>query len=110
RVANDPDLIPRRDAGAEISQTLFHGLDDFDGVGARLPANLQQHLAAAVDVGDRVRVGFAVLDAGDVGHLDRVTVFFADHDVAEGAHVVHATARAQRHRLRPLIEPAAGDF
>ena len=55
-------------------------------------------------------VGFAVLDARDIGDPDRVAVLLADDDVVEFGDALDAAARAQRERLRALIDAAAGDF
>ena len=55
-----------------------------------------------------LRLGHAVFDAGDVAHLHRVAADLAQHDVAELVGRFDAAARAQRHRLRALIDAAAG--
>ena len=66
-------------------------------------AHLQQHGAGAVDVGDGLWIGFAVLDARHVADANRMTVLFADDDVVEfGRRVCDAPARPQR---RPTAAP-----
>ncbi len=92
----------------ELGEALLDVVGDFDGVGARLLADLQQHRGLAVDAGLRARLGHAVLDPRHVAKANRVAVDFAQHDVAETVDGLDAPARAQRHRLPALIHAAAG--
>ena len=111
RVADDAQRRSRAAAPpCSSSSRSLTAVDDLDGVGARLPADLQEHRAGAVDVGDGVGIGLAVFDARDVGDPDRVAVLLADDDVVELGDGLDAAARAQRDRLRPLIDAAAGDL
>ena len=84
--------------------------DDLDGVGARLPPDLEQHRRGAVDVGDRLGLGLAVFDARDVGDADRMAVLLAHDDVVELRDRLHPAAGAQRDRLRALVDASAGHF
>jgi len=64
----------------------------------------------AVDVGDRILIRFAVLDACDVANADGMAGHFAHHHIAEGA------TFATRPRVRsvidcgPCVDPATGRF
>jgi hypothetical protein len=95
---------------SQLAKTFEDRVDDFDGVRARLPADLQQHRAGAVHVRDRLGLGLAVLDLRDVRDADRVARLFPDDDVVEFGDGLHAAARAQRERLRALVHAAAWDL
>src|SRR5947199_326381 len=51
--------------------------------------------------------GMAVLDLRDIGDAEWMTRFLSNDDVVELGHGLHAAARAQRERLRALIDTAA---
>ena len=76
----------------QLGEPLLDVVDDLDGVGARLLADLQQHRGVAVDAGQRARLGHAVFDARDVAEPHRMAVDLAQHDVAEP---VDATRRGR---------------
>ena len=61
-VADDAQLVAGRQRLRGRLELFLDAVDDLDGVGARLPADVQQHRARAVDVRDRVGVGHAVFD------------------------------------------------
>ena len=110
-VAHDADVVARRQRRLQFARAAaLTSRHDLDGVGARLPADLQQHGAGAVDVGERLGIGLAVFDARDVADADRMAVLLADDDVAELGDGLNAAARAQRDRLRALIDAAAGNL
>ena len=109
-IADDAGVVAGRQRRPQLLEALLDGVDHFDGVGARLPADVEQHRARAVDVGDGVDVGFAVLDARDVADPHRMAVLLADHDVVELGDALDAAARPQRERLRALIDAAAGNL
>ena len=108
-VAHDAQLIAWRQRRLDVRQPLFDVVDDLDGVGAGLLADLQQHGRIAVDAGERPRLGHAVVHAPDVVDLYRVAVHLAQHQVAELLGRLDAAAGAHRDRLRALVDAAAGD-
>src|SRR6185503_18658654 len=65
-IAHEPDVIAGGQRRLHFFEPRLHLFDDLDRVGARLAAHLEQHRAGPVDVGDRLGLGFAVLDAGDL--------------------------------------------
>ena len=83
-IADDADVVAGRQRRPALpSSRSLTAVDDFDGVGARLPADLQQDRAVAVEVGDGLGLGLAVLDPRDVADADRMAVLLAHDDVVE---------------------------
>ena len=110
-VADDAQLSsPAGRIACEIREPLLDVVDDLDGVGARLLADLQQHRRLAVDAGHACAPRpCRPRRAPTSRHAHRVAVHLAQHDVAELARVLDAAAGAHRDRLRALVDAAAGD-
>ena len=81
-VAHDVHLPARGQLRAQLLDALLDAVDDLDGVGARLLADLQDHGGLAVDAGDGLGLGHAVLDPGHVADPHRVAAARGDRDVA----------------------------
>ena len=71
-------------------------LDDRHRVGARLPADLQDHGRHAVEAGEGALLFGAVLGATDVAHADGRTVSGGDDEVVELLGLGEAAHRPQR--------------
>ena len=82
-VADDRDAVARRHRRAQFLEAVLDVLDDLDGVGARLPPDVQHDRRRAVDAGQRAGVLHAVLDGGDVGHRDGMPLAHPDDDARE---------------------------
>src|ERR1043166_6270797 len=95
-VAHHADVVAGRERRLQIVQAPEHGIDDLDGVRARLPTDLQQHGARAVDVRDGIGVALAVLHLRDVGDPHRMPVLLADDHVVELRDGLHPAAPAAR--------------
>ena len=110
-VADDADLVAGRGERRDFGQPLPDGVDDLDGVRARLPADRQQDAGLAVQAGRRVRLGHAVFDRRDVAQEHRMAFALMDDDVAE---VRRPTATRPRVRsvmaVRALLDAAAGNL
>ncbi len=109
-VAHDARAVADRQASLEFLEARSNRANDLDGVGTRLTANLQEHRARAIDVGHRLRLGFAVFHARDVADSNGVPLLGANDDVAELGHVLDSPSRAERHRLLPLVHAPARNF
>ena len=107
-VAHDAQRVAGRQRRLQIGQALLDVVGDFHRVGARLLADLEQHRGHAVHAGLGGRLGHAVFHPRHVAQAHGMPGHFAQHHVAEGVHRLEAAARAQRHRLRALIEASAG--
>ena len=110
RVAHDPHRVAGRQRRFETRQSILDRANDFHGVGAGLPPDLQQHRADAVDVRERIGLRLAVLHARHVADANGMAFLLSNDDVGEFGDGLHATARAQRDRLRSLIDAAPGDL
>ena len=108
-VADDAELVARRQPGLHFGQPLLDVGGDLHGVGPRLLADLQQHRRLAVDAGLGGGLGHAVFDPGHVAQPHRVAAGLAQHHVAEAVDRRDPAAGAQGDRLRALVEAAAGD-
>jgi hypothetical protein len=98
------------DVGMAIADLRSHLFHDLDGVGSGLAADLEEDGTRAIDVGDGLGIGFAVLDARHVGNSDRVAVLLADDNLVELGDRLHPAAGPERDRLRSLIDAAAGNL
>src|SRR5262245_8599811 len=106
-IAHDAKPVARWQRAFELRQTRLDSVHNLDRVGPGLLADLQEHRGIAVDARDGLRVRHAVLDPGDVANLYRVSAGLADNDAPELVRRFHASSRAQRQRLRALVDAPA---
>src|SRR5262249_24677933 len=103
--AHDVDRVAGRQL--ELLDRLGHGVDDRDGVRARLLAHRQGDRRDAVAHGAGFPILLGVFEVGDVAHADAVVALLAHDDVTDLLGLGGAALEAQRHVLRPGLDRAA---
>ena len=110
QIAHHPDFVAGRREGRDLGQAFPDGVDDLDGIGARLTADGQHDAGLAVEVRRGLRFGHPVFDRRDVAQQHLMAVALADDDVAESLDRLHAPARPQGHRRGALFDAPAGNL
>ncbi len=110
KIPHDAQVVACRQRALNLRDTLLGVVRDLHGVGARLAPDVEQDRARAVECRDGVGVGHAVFDLRDIGQLHGVRLIRFDDDVVELLDGLHASPRAERNRLRPLIHASAWNF
>jgi hypothetical protein len=82
-VADDGELVARRQRGSNSFMRSHERVDDRDAVLARLLADRQHDRRLAGDAGGGLRLLLAVDDGADVAHQDRVALDAAHDDLLD---------------------------
>ena len=110
-VVADADLDVLRQLGLNPLQLVLDPIDDLDGVGARLLADLDADRRRAAEAGGAADFLDAVLDHADVGEGDDRSVgAVGDDDAVEVVDVLDAAHCPHRDVGRPGGELAAGNL
>src|SRR5205085_9611340 len=99
-IAHHLDAEVRRQAALNLAQALLNGINDFDGVGARLLAHLEHDSLLAVQSRDGAGFLDAVFNVTDVTHANRRGAEVGDNQVVEIFDALDASQRAQSQFLR----------
>ena len=94
---------------AERGQERLHGVDDLDGIGARLAAHLEIDRAVAVEPAGGFVALHAVDDLAEISEADGGAVAVGDDDAAEGLGVAQLAGGLERDGLVAAVEGAGGE-
>ncbi len=86
---------------------LFH---HFDGIGAGLPAHIENHGGLVFVVSEAAPLGHAVLGVADIANADRRAAHVLDDDVVELRNGFHASQRSHAHLDGTAHNASAGRF
>src|SRR5215470_4861324 len=109
-VARHADGEPPRQLFFDVLQLGADRVNDLDGVGPRLAADVEQDGRLAFDRGEGARLLNVVLDFAYVAEPDRRTRHVLDDDVAELGGGVDAPHRAHAHLAFAANDAASGRF
>ena len=109
-VANHLNGDSRGQRTLELIDFCLRGVDDFESVGACLPANIENHGFFAADHVPGGGLGEAIFHASHVSHANRRAVDVGHDDVIEEIGGFDATQRAHAHFRRPAPNGPAGNF